>query len=148
MKITKSQLRQIIKKEILKEISSPNPGAMGGHPSSNVRGSTFGGAKKRMNPRLEGPGSLIIHALITGLVELEKAASYMPTSVTPQQFADAIDKRALSRGIFPDSIEKAKEMVLRVEKADLPKFIRNLKAADPDYYEKFSPLHRPRRRRR
>ena len=143
MKITKSQLKQIIKEEINEMFGGYTSG---GHPSSNVRGSTWGsGDKKRRIPRLTDLEALekpVQLALVVGLVELERKMSYMPTNVTPQQFAAAIDARALSRGIFPNFIEEAKEVILAVEKADLPMYIKRIKKLDPDYYKKFSPLRR------
>tara|TARA_B100000131_G_C17976383_1_gene556681 strand:+ start:441 stop:872 length:432 start_codon:yes stop_codon:yes gene_type:complete len=143
MPISKNELRKMIQ-EALNEVFGGY--SSGGHPSSNVRGSTWGsGDKKSRIPRLTDLKALekpVQLALVVGLVELERKMSYMPKNVTPQQFAAAIDARALSRGIFPNFIEEAKEVILAVEKTDLPMLIKSIKELDPDYYKKFSPLRR------
>ena len=47
MKITKSQLRQIIKEEVNEIFAGYSSG---GHPSSNVRGSSYGPGEKTKKP--------------------------------------------------------------------------------------------------
>ena len=116
MKITKGKLRQIIREELNEMISGG--GSMGGHASSNVRGSTYG--SKTSSERRDADEIMVVADAIIKMTRRQLGNRFedLGTAVLAAHLDDNAEKTALPRGITVDQVVAAALDMLNNDEVD------------------------------
>ena len=116
MKITKGKLRQIIREE-LNEYTFGG-GSMGGHASSNVRGSTYGSKTSSERPDADELMDVADAIIKMTREQLGNRFEDLGTAVLAAHLDDNAENTALPRGITVDQVVAAALDMLNNDEVD------------------------------